>query len=404
MGVFNPMQGQVLFSPVSNFYQGKAVRQELADREQMGRMRELQIDEAEYQQSPERRQTQEEILDAQLKAARMSVEQAEIDLGESTMKYMAKRLSPITSLATQLTFSGDEKNVEAGTAYFNEEINRILPTLPKRIQDLVKKGAGEDHVYSPEEIAQTKLRLGVWLESQGADRKPLKVMVDGEPVQAFADKAGNLWYEDGRPVTGDVKPYDKTSPLVEIHNLPPDELRKPQMIKFFKEGSVEAKQSYAAVKAADNMLGAIDDGIFAGWGADAKTAAARVFTLMGDKDNPPEAIAKAISILENSQFFDTQGGILVGQIIKLFGSGTGLSDADREYAREIAAALRSMEPEALKRTLKEVKETKMDEIQSWNNQVDAIAKSDKAFGNVWKVGDFQDDEFESRVRELLKED
>ena len=44
MGVFNATANQVLVSPVTNYYKGKAIRQEQADKEQMSELRGLQIE------------------------------------------------------------------------------------------------------------------------------------------------------------------------------------------------------------------------------------------------------------------------------------------------------------------------------------------------------------------------
>jgi hypothetical protein len=51
------------------------------------------------------------------------------------------------------------------------------------------------------------------------------------------------------------------------------------------------------------------------------------------------ATAADIRKFENTAEFKARSGTLVGQIIRLFGSGTGLSDADREFAAAISGAL-----------------------------------------------------------------
>jgi hypothetical protein len=202
----------------------------------------------------------------------------------------------------------------------------------------------------------------------------------------------------GQPDYGLLEPLPK-EPLVKISNASPDKLREPNMIEYFTKYSKEAEGSYAAVRAADNMLKAIDEGIFAGPAAGAAEVGAKVFSLMADKRTPPEKVAEMVNRLQNSEFYDTQGGILVGQIIRLFGSGTGLSDADREYAQKIAGALRSMQPESLRTVLQEVKSAKQSEVNRWNNQVDKITEQDPEYGSIWKIG--IDDDFEKRVNELL---
>jgi hypothetical protein len=217
----------------------------------------------------------------------------------------------------------------------------------------------------------------------------------------YTQKSVNAFEETwlrGQPDYGLLEPLPK-EPLVKISNASPDKLREPNMIEYFTKYSQEAEGSYAAVRAADNMLGAIEDGIFAGPAAGAAEVGAKIFSLMADRKSPPEAVAEMIGQLRNSEFYDTQGGILVGQIIRLFGSGTGLSDADREYAQKIAGALRSMQPESLKTVLTEVKAAKKAEVDRWNRQVGKITEQDPEFGAVWKVG--IEDDFEDRVNALL---
>jgi hypothetical protein len=195
---------------------------------------------------------------------------------------------------------------------------------------------------------------------------------------------------------------EKEGPLVNIEgDVPPDKLRDPKMLDIFEKGQAAASDAWVAVQAADNMLGAIGDGVFAGPAEGAATLGAQILYLVADKDSPPESIAEAISNLENSQFYDTQGGILVGQIIKLFGSGTGLSDADREYAEKIAGALRKMQPKALKRVLTELRTIKKADVTRWNNKARNIAAKDLDFIQPWLVG--VDTSFENEVNKLLGE-
>lgn len=204
MPVFDPRQGQVLVSPVTSFYQGKAIRQQQKDAEQMGRMRELQIEEAEYQASPERRAKAEEILDLKLQQARSAVDQAVVDLGAETLKFMANTLAPITSGATSMAMSGD---LEGATEYYNREIKRLLPTLPGPIAEAVQKGAGPDKVYSPEEIANTKLMLSQWGAKNDEKRTQAKFVLNGKPVQGSFDKYGNYYDANGQLATGKVEPF-----------------------------------------------------------------------------------------------------------------------------------------------------------------------------------------------------
>ena len=59
-------------------------------------------------------------------------------------------------------------------------------------------------------------------------------------------------------------------------------------------------------------------------------------------------------------------GRQVGQIIKLFGAGTGLSDADREYAQQIAGGNISIPGDALMRIVKAAKDTVEREVRAYD--------------------------------------
>ena len=65
---------------------------------------------------------------------------------------------------------------------------------------------------------------------------------------------------------------------------------------------------------------------------------------------------------------------LVGQIIKQFGSGTGLSDADREFAQQGSAGLIKMDKPALKRMISIAKKIQANQIKAHNDRVNRMWK------------------------------
>jgi hypothetical protein len=62
-------------------------------------------------------------------------------------------------------------------------------------------------------------------------------------------------------------------------------------------------------------------------------------------------------------------GKQVGQIIKLFGAGTGLSDADRRYAERIAGGDISIPGDALMRIVKEARDTVEREVKAYDARI-----------------------------------
>ena len=77
--------------------------------------------------------------------------------------------------------------------------------------------------------------------------------------------------------------------------------------------------------------------------------------------------------VSNTQVFDAESGILVGAIIKAFGSGTGLSDKDLEFARNISGAIKNGTADAILRVVLNRQWEMLSEINASNAQVEDTA-------------------------------
>ena len=73
--------------------------------------------------------------------------------------------------------------------------------------------------------------------------------------------------------------------------------------------------------------------------------------------------------VDATQAYLATAGRQVGQVIRLFGSGTGLSDADREYAEKIAGGSQKMTKEALKKLVDMAKRGIEGQVNLFNNQI-----------------------------------
>lgn len=65
-------------------------------------------------------------------------------------------------------------------------------------------------------------------------------------------------------------------------------------------------------------------------------------------------------------------GRQVGEVIKLFGSGTGLSDADRTYADRIAGGDINIPLDALKRIVAEAKKVSQMQLDNYNSRIERL--------------------------------
>ena len=72
----------------------------------------------------------------------------------------------------------------------------------------------------------------------------------------------------------------------------------------------------------------------------------------------------------NSQAYAAMMGSQVGQIIKQFGSGTGLSDADREYAEKIAGGKISLSEPALRKIISINEKAYNNVVKNFNKRAD----------------------------------
>ncbi len=112
----------------------------------------------------------------------------------------------------------------------------------------------------------------------------------------------------------------------------------------------------------------LDSGAYTGAGAGGKVALTKWAETLG--------IPVPQDAANNSQVFEAVMGQAVGQIIKQFGAGTGLSDADRSYARDIAGGNIELNEAAIRKILAIAKKTAQATIDSYNAQADSVQSGD----------------------------
>jgi hypothetical protein len=138
----------------------------------------------------------------------------------------------------------------------------------------------------------------------------------------------------------------------------------------------------------NEQMNILNQGILSGFGANALTTLATVGQRFGILSPEQQ------QTLANTQTFDSNAGNLVAEVIKAFGAGTGLSDADREYATKIAGGLISLEELSLKKILDITQRRAIAEAELYNKQ---LAK----LGDDWMAQAIEPPRFR---RMTLKED
>ena len=121
----------------------------------------------------------------------------------------------------------------------------------------------------------------------------------------------------------------------------------------------------------------LDDGIISGWGADYISGfhnflSNRLGFNMGDK-------------FKNTRAFAASMGTQVGQVIQLFGAGTGLSDADRVYAMAIAGGDIEQDEDTIRELMRMQEIVYRSKIKDFRKKADPFNKAIGEEGLSWRL-------------------
>ena len=133
----------------------------------------------------------------------------------------------------------------------------------------------------------------------------------------------------------------------------------------FVELNTKAQDARNMIELIDRQTGRLEGGMPTGLAANVELNLRRFGELIGLPYDPA---------VTNAETFVSEAGKIVADQIKDFGSGTGLSDADREYAKLIAAADITTQQEALLALLKIRRRAMVETVQSFNKVRTATAR------------------------------
>jgi hypothetical protein len=183
-------------------------------------------------------------------------------------------------------------------------------------------------------------------------------LIDGNKaaLEAYVDASGNLamyptnefgkirkdgeWQEASEL---GVKPAPKVQKMINIGDTFAAQVTK-DAATGFGELREEGRMAVRNLENNARSQRLLDAGINAGPLANIRTFSGKLAELWGASNDIVHDAARA-------ETYVAERAEMVGQRIKLFGSGTGLSDKDREYAEKMAAGLITMSPQAMNRIL-----------------------------------------------------
>lgn len=144
------------------------------------------------------------------------------------------------------------------------------------------------------------------------------------------------------------------------------ELNK-NLAQEFVERRKSALDAQASIQSNDEALKLLNSGIVTGVGAD--------YIVQLGKGLQQIGINLAGDAIANTEAFVATRAQEVGRIIKLFGAGTGLSDADREFATRAAAGQISLTEASIRKILEINARASRAIIQAYNGDVAQIDPS-----------------------------
>lgn len=195
--------------------------------------------------------------------------------------------------------------------------------------------------------------------------KPLKkadlagVNIGGTNIWATAEQAAGLPMATKDPLASVTTNVDmrKTNPFAA-------ELAKKMGEDFVKQRE-DAASAVKSLESANQGVKLLNSGIITGFGADFITGFGSALKQLGLYDG--EAV-------DNTQAYMANQAKQVADIIKAFGSGTGLSDADREYAEKAAGGKIAMTEEAIRRIIDINMRASMNVIERFNKKAEQANK------------------------------
>jgi hypothetical protein len=136
-----------------------------------------------------------------------------------------------------------------------------------------------------------------------------------------------------------------------------------KMAEDFFKSKEKVPTALKSLRNLETMEGLLDEGMMTGSMSDVQLTVGNFLKKTGLWDDKN-------GLVKNTQTYFSATAKETANIIKDFGAGTGLSDADREYALKAAGGDITMDEEALRNIIKINRVATINTIANWNQEVD----------------------------------
>jgi hypothetical protein len=248
--------------------------------------------------------------------------------------------------------------------------NKLLEEATKTMTNIYK-------VYGPEKAQEFAAKdpnlkdMGTPNFGETAEGPKVVFDVPGLPEEAKG-RMGFVIGKDGKISPFKIERGEQT-PLAKVEV----KIGEKGMTEMAKQmGETVVKEHAEIEKTVENwsqlqeLKGLINAGVITGFGAEWMVKAGKALQQMGIHLND-DAIA-------NTEAYAGQMGRQVGQIIKQFGSGTGLSDADREYAEKIVGGKITLTEKSMRKIIDLNEKAIRNVVMRYNVKADKIMSKPEA--------------------------
>jgi hypothetical protein len=188
----------------------------------------------------------------------------------------------------------------------------------------------------------TEFLKGTFFPEKGATRKTSDLVnvlgLDGQPILQTTENAA-LAAEAGFPMAAVV-----AGPTTTINMT---DRAKQTVFASWNEKLMKGQETLIGAETTMKYLEMakieLDKGVISGWAADPRKKFHEFLTYIGFQESS--------DAVKNTNAYIASTAKLVGDVIRLFGAGTGLSDKDLEFAKVMAGGNISLTPESMRRIL-----------------------------------------------------
>lgn len=324
-------------------------------------------------------------------ALQLTLQAQETQKAEQVTKQQAALRENLITKATELglgtqadMLAGGGDIADAAKVIGDEEKRRILATGSRQAKTTLARQVG----VSPAEMVAIARgdyddmkpnEFVGFLEGSKADLKPFigssgkaEIFKTSQFGRVYDEEAGQ-WRNPGEMGLAPAPVEQRTLQMMDSFGK---SLWEGEASRFTERSSL-ADDAVKNLRLNEEAVGLLDAGIKSGAYANFRLGLSKSLKQMGLIAGATEA-----EEIANTETYVARAGERVANIIKAFGAGTGLSDADRAYAEKIAAGDIALDEGAMRKILAMESVASRNVIEDFNNTVDTYKEKGIGGDNI----------------------